>query len=141
MKLLLEYRDSNENALSHVSCLVNLSQFFYRCSRYDLYRDYIFKLYEYQLSHGARVEAAYCLQKMGQTLEFDHLGFTEEWSRKLFPAASTQAEVKELIIAATTELMDEAKLRHDAIEQCKMLEAYYLELREFDQLSDVLRLR
>lgn len=141
MKLLLEYRDSGDNILAHVSCLVNLSQFFYRCSRFDLYRDYIFKLYEFQLTHGSRIEASYCLQKIGQTLEFEHGSFNEDWSRKLFPAANSQAEVKELAISAIIELMDESKLWHDAIEQCKVLESYYIKLNEFDQLSDLLRMR
>ena len=141
MKLLLEYRDSGENVFAHISCLVNLAQFFFRCSRFDLYREYVFKLYEFQLSHASRVESAYCLHKIAETLQFLHSPFNEDWSRKMFPEANSQAEVKEMLLAATIDLMDEAKLWKDAIEISRALENYYEGLEEFEQLSDLLQIR
>ncbi|CBY07582.1 unnamed protein product [Oikopleura dioica] len=62
MKLLLDYRDCGENRVAQIAGLVNLAQFFFRCSRVDLYRDYLYKLYDVQLGVNSRLEAANCLR-------------------------------------------------------------------------------
>ena len=40
MKILIEYRDCDKNdEAAQISCLINLAQFFFRCNRFDLYRN------------------------------------------------------------------------------------------------------
>ena len=66
MKILLEYRDCDKSdEFAQIACLINLAQFFYRCNRFDLYRNYLFKLYEVQSSRLAKIEAALALKKIG----------------------------------------------------------------------------
>ena len=104
MKLLLDYRDCGDNRVAQIAGLVNLAQFFFRCSRVDLYRDYLYKLYDVQLGQNARLEAANCLAKINETLKFEdgqkggEKAFSEDWARKMFPEASTESEVKERVI-------------------------------------------
>ena len=118
MKILLEYRDCDKNdEFAQIACLINLAQFFHRCNRLDLYRNYLFKLYELQVSKQAKIEAALALKKIGDSLQFEHVAFSEEWSRTCYPQAITEAEVKELLTSETIDALDEARLRPQAIEQ------------------------
>ena len=118
MKILLEYRDCDKNdEFAQIACLINLAQFFYRCNRFDLYRNYLFKLYEVQSARLAKIEAALALKKIGDSLQFEHQPFSEEWSRTCYPQAITEAEVKELLTSESIEALDEARLRHHAIDQ------------------------
>lgn len=142
MKLLLDYRDCGENRVTQIAGLVNLAQFFFRCSRVDLYRDYLYKLYDVQLGVNSRLEAANCLAKINETLKFVENGaFSEDWARKMFPEASTESEVKELLIAETISMMEDAKEYSKAIQLCSALENYYSELEDSAQISDILRIR
>ena len=44
MKILLEYRDCDKNdEAAQIGCLINLAQFFFRCNRFDLYRNIFIK--------------------------------------------------------------------------------------------------
>jgi hypothetical protein len=101
----------------------------------------MFKLYEFQLAQDSRIEAGYCLHRIVKTLTFENVQLTEDWARKLLPDAKTESEVKELTISLAIEIMDETKVWKDAIQLCKSLEEYYTQLNEFEQLSDILRLR
>jgi len=145
MKLLLDYRDCGENRVAQIAGLVNLAQFFFRCSRVDLYRDYLYKLYDVQLGVNSRLEAANCLAKINETLKFDEnsgeKAFSEDWARKMFPEASTESEVKELLIAETITMMEDAKEFSKAIQLCSILESYYSEIDDSAQISDILRIR
>ena len=149
MKLLLDYRDCGDNRVAQIAGLVNLAQFFFRCSRVDLYRDYLYKLYDVQLGQNARLEAANCLAKINETLKFEEKTgtsfcekpFSEDWARKMFPEASTEPEVKELLIAETISMMEDAKEFSKAIQLCSSLESYYSELEDSAQIADILRIR
>ncbi|CBY07583.1 unnamed protein product [Oikopleura dioica] len=59
----------------------------------------------------------------------------------MFPEASTESEVKELLIAETITMMEDAKEFSKAIQLCSILESYYSELDDSAQISDILRIR
>ena len=56
-----------------------------------------FQLYEYHISLGSRIEASFCLSKIGESLSFSAEEFREEWVKKICPEASNESEVKELV--------------------------------------------
>ena len=106
-----------------------------------LKRNYLFKLYEVHIGRNAKIESALTLKRIGDTLEFESRPFSEEWSRAVYPQAITEAEVKELLLAEAIDALEDAKLFKQAIQQCKLLETYYESLQNYEQISDLLRIR
>ena len=104
-------------------------------------RNYLFKLYEVHIGRNAKIESALTLKRIGDTLEFESRPFSEEWSRAVYPQAITEAEVKELLLAEAIDALEDAKLFKQAIQQCKLLETYYESLQNYEQISDLLRIR
>ncbi len=108
---------------------------------WKLKRNYLFKLYEVHVGRNAKIESALTLKRIGDTLEFESRPFSEEWSRAVYPQAITEAEVKELLLAEAIDALEDAKLFKQAIQQCKLLETYYESLQNYEQISDLLRIR
>ena len=106
-----------------------------------LKRNYLFKLYEVHIGRNAKIESALTLKRIGDTLEFESRPFSEEWRRTVYPQAITEAEVKELLLAEAIDALEDAKLFKQAIQQCKLLETYYESLQNYEQISDLLRIR
>uniref|UniRef100_A0A8C8BD87 Dedicator of cytokinesis 1 n=1 Tax=Otus sunia TaxID=257818 RepID=A0A8C8BD87_9STRI len=142
MERLLDYRTimHDENKENHMSCTVNVLNFYKEIEREEMYIRYLYKLCDLHKECDNYTEAAYTLLLHAKLLKWSEEACAAHLTQRDGYQAATQGQLKDQLYQEIIHYFDKGKMWEEAIALGKELaEQYENEMFDYEQLSELLR--